>query len=295
VPIVYAACDEWPAYETKLDPWARLWWGSRPRRAAGRVARALLSVPTLVGDIGSSGAFLWVSDLTRRRVLANTPWQYPCSTVVYSGIDTAVFHARRGDDRGPWAWRVLYAGRFDPRKGVETAVRALAALPPQATLRLCGLGGAEERDRLAGIARTLGIGDRVSFHQLTRDELADAYGHSDVVVFPSEWEEPFGLVPVEAMACGAPIVGTGTGGSAEFLFDGVNYLRFPPGDATALAAAIARLAEEQALRDRLVKGGFATAAQLDVERLADIFEAWHAAAGERFARGRPADRGPVVP
>ncbi|HEY2428770.1 MAG TPA: glycosyltransferase [Acidimicrobiales bacterium] len=293
VPIVYAACDEWPAYETKLDPWARLWWGSRPRRAAGWVAGALLSVPTLVGDLGSSGAFLWVSDLTRRRVIANTTWDYPCSTIVYSGIDTDVFHARRGTDRGPWAWRILYAGRFDPRKGVETAVRALAELPAEATLRLCGLGGNQERERLAALAGRLGIAERVSFHELTRDQLADAYGASDVVVFPSEWEEPFGLVPVEAMACGAPIIATGTGGSAEFLFEGVNYLRFPPGDAAALAAAIRRLASDDALRDRLVEAGRTTAAQLDVDRLTDVFEAWHTAAADRFVHGRPADRGQV--
>jgi SAM-dependent methyltransferase len=111
-----------------------------------------------------------------------------------------------------------------------------------------------------------------------------------VFVFPSEWEEPFGLVPIEAMACGTPVVATGTGGSGEFLRDEYNCVLFPPGDPRALAFAIRRLHEDADLRDRVVRGGQQTADELDVERLADAFEEWHIAAAERFARGAPADR-----
>ena len=293
VPVVYAVCDEWPVYETRLDAWARLWWGSTARQAAGRVTEHLTGLPCRVPDLGSTGAFLWVSDLTRRRVEANTTWDYSCSTVVYSGVDTRVFPPVPAPPDRQWRWRMVYAGRFDPRKGPETAVRALSHLPPEASLHLYGRGGGPERRRLAAIASDLGVEERVTFAEAGRDQLAAAYQDADVVVFPSEWEEPFGLVPLEAMACGTPVVATGMGGSAEFLTDGGNCLLFAPRDASGLAAAVSRLGAEPALRCRLVQGGLATVTQLDADRLADVFEAWHSAVAEGFAAGRPPDRRPV--
>lgn len=293
VPLVYAVCDEWPAYEPILDCWARLWWGSPVRRATGRVARRLAGVPTNVGDLGRTGAFLWVSELTRQRVLAHSQWTYPRGTVVYSGIDPRLFPIVTSGAARPWRWNLVYAGRFDPRKGPETAVRALAHLPDEAHLSLYGKGGHPERDRLRDLAAELGLGDRVTFGEVDRAELAEIYRGADAVVFPSEWEEPFGLVPVEAMACGAPVVATGTGGSREFLFEDRNYLRIPPRDPAALAAALRRLAESPSLRAELVAGGQATAAQLSVDRLADVFEQWHHAAAVGFRDGEPPPREPV--
>ena len=290
VPVVYAVCDEWPSYETRLDAWARLWSGSAARRVGGRLVERLTGLPCRVPELGRSGAFLWVSDLTRRRVVAGTTWDYPCSSVVYSGVDTRAFPPVLSPPDRPWRWRMLYAGRFDPRKGPETAVRALSHLPPETSLRLYGRGGGPERRRLAAIASEIGVEGRVTFAEAGRDELAAAYRDADVVVFPSEWEEPFGLVPLEAMACGTPVVATGIGGSAEFLFDGANCLRFAPRDVFGLATGVRRLAGDPALRRRLVEGGLATVTQLDADRLADTFEAWHAAAAQRFTAGHPSDR-----
>lgn len=298
VPVVYAVCDEWPAYETVLDPWARLWWGSRGRRFAGRVVRAVARVPTVVPDLGASGAFLWVSDLTRRRVEANTVWHYPRQSVIYSGIDTRSFPPLppvTGAAERPWRWRIVYAGRFDPRKGPDVVIRALAHLPGDAHVGLYGRGGGPERRRLELLAADLGVADRVSFGEVDRPELARVYRDADVVVFPSEWEEPFGLVPVEAMACGTPVVATASGGSAEFLFDDVNCLRIPRRDPAALANAIVRLAHAPDLRRRLVSAGYRTAAQLDAERLTDVIERWHTAAAERYASGEPDAREPLTP
>jgi SAM-dependent methyltransferase len=169
-------------------------------------------------------------------------------------------------------------------------LRALAYMPPDATLECFGRGGADERARLAKLAADLGATERVVFGTLERHELPARYENADVFVFPSEWEEPFGLVPVEAMACGTPVVATGTGGSAEFLRDGYNCLAFPPGDPRALAAAVNRLHDDPSLRRQVVQGGLHTADELDVERLADVFEEWHVAAAERFVRGEPAHR-----
>jgi glycosyltransferase involved in cell wall biosynthesis len=97
--------------------------------------------------------------------------------------------------------------------------------------------------------------------QLERAELIAAYEEADAVVFPVRWEEPWGLVPLEAMAKGRPVVATGRGGSGEYLRDGENCLLFPAGDAAALADAVRRLAEDQALREKLHGEGVRTASR----------------------------------
>jgi glycosyltransferase involved in cell wall biosynthesis len=85
-------------------------------------------------------------------------------------------------------------------------------------------------------------------------------------------------------------VATATGGSAEFLVDGVNCLRYPAGDAGALAEAVRLLAADAALRARLVTGGLVTAAQLGVDALASTLEDWHVAAASRYPTGPPPHR-----
>jgi glycosyltransferase involved in cell wall biosynthesis len=136
----------------------------------------------------------------------------------------------------------------------------------------------------------IGLAGRVTFAEVPRDELRQRYLDADCLVFPSAWDEPFGLVPVEAMACGTPVVATGTGGSAEFLRDEVNCLLFPARDDEALASRVLRLSEDAALRDRLVEGGLALASELSVDRLAETFEAWHVAAAAGFVAPLPANR-----
>jgi glycogen synthase len=288
VPLVLAICDDWLSYGPRLDAWMRL-FPHRPRaaRALATATRASTHLPQLAG-----AAFCFVSDHTRRYARANA-WQgisIDIDTVVYSGIDRTDFPPMAPAGRD-WRWRLLYVGRVDDRKGIETVIKALAALP-EASLEIVGRGGRDYVESLRALAVRLGVEGRVEFGVAERSKLRDKYAEADVFVFPSEWDEPFGLVPVEAMSCGTPVVATGTGGSAEFLLDGTNCLRFPPGDEAALAAAVQTLAGSAELRARLVAGGAATADDLDVDRLADVFEAWHKAAVTGFAEGRPPDRPP---
>lgn len=284
LPVVCAVCDDWLVYGTELDRWAAHWNGSLPRRLAGRLARPLLRTPTVVADLGASATALFVSDLTRRQARDGSPWWFGREAVVGSGIDRTDFPVSEGPPQErPFEGRLLYTGRLDPRKGTETAIRALAELP-EATLTMLGRGGDDERARLEKLASDLGVVERVEFGMRARPELADAYRAADVMLFPSEWAEPFGLTPLEAMACDTPVVATAVGGSAEFLADGVNCLVVPPAEPATLAAAVRRLAGDASLRRRLVEGGRVTAAELDVDRLADRFEAWY----ESAAAGRPA-------
>jgi glycosyltransferase involved in cell wall biosynthesis len=177
--------------------------------------------------------------------------------VAHSGIHEAFLDPAPAAD---WGWRLLYVGRLDERKGVDTAVEAMAELPVQARLELIGGWDTREEDRLRDLARGIGVEERVHFAgQLDRSEIAAAYARADATVFPVRWEEPWGLVPLESMAKGRPVVARGRGGSGEYLRDGENCLLFAAGDAQALAAAVRRLAEDPALRARLRDGGLATA------------------------------------
>lgn len=274
IPVVYAVCDEWPAYLMALDPWAGPFAGGPVRRALGRVVGRLAGAPLGLTDVGAAGPALWVTDDLRRRTEPRSRLRFAADAVVYSGIDRTVFPTL---DRGgsEWSGRLVCTGRFDPRKGFETVIRALALLPEDTTLALWGRGGEAEQHRLRGIADELGVGARVTIGSKERDEMPAAYAAGDLFVFPSEWAEPFGLVPVEAMACGTPVAATGVGGSAEFLRDGENCALFRAGDPEDLARVVRALAADPARRAALVAGGHRTADALDVERLVDVMEQWH--------------------
>jgi glycosyltransferase involved in cell wall biosynthesis len=190
-------------------------------------------------------------------------WELPGAVVIHPGIESERFSPA---DARPWSWRLAYVGRVDPQKGVATLIAALAELPPEATAVVSGPGDDAELARLRERAAQLGVAGRVRFAgALDADEIPRAYADADAVVFPVTWPEPFGLVPLEAMATGRPVVATGTGGSAEYLRDGENAMLFPPGDAGALAAALRRLADDASLRDRLRAEGLRTAANFTAE------------------------------
>jgi glycogen(starch) synthase len=287
LPIVYAVFDDWLSYGPELDAWSRA-WRRLPAPIAALVGSAL-RLPTVVPDLGPTGTFCFISETTRKRAEELAPFTTPDAPIVYCGIDGRLFTPGDQPRSAAWSGRLLYVGRYDPRKGLETVIRALPRLP-HTTLEVQGTGDQDERARMARLAHTLGVGGRVQFGDVDRATLVQRYRAADALVFPSEWEEPFGLVPLEAMACATPVLATGVGGSGEFLLDGVNCVRFRPGDPASLTAAIQRLAGDDELRARIVDRGLATAAAFDVERLTDCFDAWLAGAAAGFPSGRPPSR-----
>lgn len=289
IPLVLMICDEWPWYAPNLDAWMRLFAG-RPR--AARIVRAATGVPTSLPDLEPNAAFVYVSEMIRRSTETKSRWPHPLvSGVAYSGIDTREFPVPDASPPAePWRWKLLYVGRLDERKGVHVLIEAMAQLPAEATLDVYGRGEERYAQTLRAQVDRLGIGDRVSFGVSERADLRRLYAAADVFVFPVTWEEPFGLVPIEAMACGTPVVATGTGGSGEFLVDGGNALLVPPDDPRAIADAVERLAGDPALREKLAEGGLRTARELNVTRLVDVVEAWHVSAVSRFASGHPPSR-----
>ena len=172
----------------------------------------------------------------------------------------------------PGAWRLAYVGRIDRQKGIDTAVRALARLPASATLAVWGTGDDRYVAELRELAARLGVGDRVRFKGfVSAAELPSMYARADTVVFPVRWEEPFGLVPLEAMGVGRPVISTARGEHRRSsLRAGENALVFAVDDDVGLADCVHRLADDPSLRERLREAGALTAAQYTVERFARL-------------------------
>jgi glycogen(starch) synthase len=277
IPILYSVCDEWLIYGIELDPWSRTWFGNPFRRQAGRLAQARLRTPALLGDLGADACFAFLSEFTRTASRVASPWHYPVDPVIYPGIDRSMFPPPAPADVRPWGWKLLYTSRLDARKGADTLLRAMTRLPQEATLSMLSRGEPAEQARLTALAEELGLAGRVRIEGIGRSALAEAYLSHDCFIFPSEWPEPFGMVPLEAMACGTPVVATGVGGSGEFLVDGTNYLQFEPGNHVALAAAITRLAADEDLRRTLRTNGWVSAEQFDLESTVEAYDTCHRA------------------
>jgi glycosyltransferase involved in cell wall biosynthesis len=253
IPAVAFVHDDWLDYGPWVDRWLHMFRGRRAKLAP--LAERLVGIPATV-DFDGAARYVFVSERTRRHA-QSLGLELRRTAVAHSGINEGFLNPAEPND---WRWRLLYVGRLDPRKGVDTVVESLALLPATATLELIGGWDTSEEARLRALAAERGIEARVHFAgQCDRTEIAEAYERADVVVFPVVWEEPWGLVPLEAMAKGRPVVATGRGGSAEYLRDGDNSRLFPAGDATALAAAVQRLADDTQLRARLRAGGLETA------------------------------------
>ena len=260
IPAVAFVHDDWLDYGRHVDGWLRT-FATRAGPAA-RAAELVTGAPTAV-DLEHAARYVFVSETTRRRAF-EAGVRPPDTGIAHSGIDPAFIDPAPERD---WDWSLLYVGRLDERKGVDTAVKALRHLS-QARLTLVGGWDQSEERRLRELAEHHGAASRLLFAgQRSRSEVRAAYADADVVVFPVRWEEPWGLVPLEAMARGRPVVATGRGGSGEYLRDGENALLFEAGDARGLTRAVQRLAADPALRSRLREGGLATASLHTEDRL----------------------------
>jgi glycogen synthase len=289
LPLVIVVCDVWPTYAHKIDRWSS-GFARRPRLA--KVVRRLTGLPTAAPDLSGRAVAYFATEYLRRAIVERGDLVPQRSVVFTGGLNLDEFPPVAPGDR-PWRNKLLCAGRIEERKGVRVAVRALASLP-EATLDILGRADPGYLDELQAEIRAHGLEDRVRFGWADRTELHARYADADVFLFPVLWDEPFGLVPLEAMAGGTPVIATGTGGSAEFLLHEVNCLLVPRDDPDALASAVRRLAADPDLRHRLVAAGTATAQELSVDRMASVLLEWHVAASERFASGEPAPHPPLV-
>jgi glycosyltransferase involved in cell wall biosynthesis len=170
-----------------------------------------------------------------------------------------MWEAARGRDYGSGApLRLLTVGRLIPRKGLDRLVRATAAAVYRgADVRLRMVGNGPDEAPLRDLARELGIGERVALAGfMDQDELPSAYAEADAFAFPT-LEDPFGFVLLEAAAAGLPAIASPrAGATADLIADERNGLVADPDDLDAMAAAIARLASDRDLRERLGRAAY---------------------------------------
>ena len=225
--------------------------------------------------------------------------------VISPGVDTELFHpmpAQFAKERigiCPERRFILFVGRIVPLKGIDTLLRAIAAIvqkSPELREELCVpiIGGEPDRGRedeeiarLQVLKEELGISDIVTFlGARDQDELQYYYSAAETVVVPSDYES-FGMVALEAMACGTPVIASDVGGLATLVKNGRTGYRVPARDPDALAGKINRLLTDEGLRLRIGQRATCWAEGFAWPRIADQIEAVY---GE--LAGRPGEEGP---
>ena len=173
--------------------------------------------------------------------------------VVPCGVDTSVFTPSGRVAARTARKRLLVLGRLVERKGQDDAVQALAAVP-DAELVVVG-GPAPDRvdadpevRRLRAIAEECGVAERLVFAGAVPRSDVPAWVRSADVVLAVPWYEPFGITPLEAMACGRPVVATAVGGLTDTVADGITGDLVPPRDPERLGAALAALLADDVRR-----------------------------------------------
>lgn len=272
-PIVFNLQDTWLLDLPRRDHWLATWdYRSRSymRTAIKGVLRLAIEpvipthFPALDGESVQYISHAFAS------LYADEGWHFARERVIYNGLDLDRFAAT------PRVWigetrKLLFMGRLAVEKGVHVAIEALALLVQQygrdvATLTVVGTSNdIDYQERLRQMVRAHGLDGLVDFRGcVPHAETAAVYAAHDILLFPSSWIEGFSLVLLEALACGLPVVGTTTGGSAEILRDAETALTVPPENAQALSSAVARLIDTPSLAWQLgVMGAHVVREQFD--------------------------------
>lgn len=182
-------------------------------------------------------------------------------TVVPCGVDLDQFCPEGpAEERPRNRHRLVVVSRMVERKGIGNVITAMADLPGVELIVAGGpsrssLASDPEARRFADLVRAHGVGDRVDLRGgIARDAVAPLMRSADVVVC-APWYEPFGIVPLEAMACGRPVVATAVGGLIDTVVDGVTGVHVPPRRPDRLAGAIQELLDDPERRRAMGQAG----------------------------------------
>jgi glycosyltransferase involved in cell wall biosynthesis len=168
---------------------------------------------------------------------------------------------------------VVSIGRLVERKGVDDVIRALPKLPGARLVIAGGSNRCDDADarRLQAVADRLGVSDRIDLvGPLDHEQVPRLLQSADVVTCVP-WYEPFGMVALEAMACGVPVIVSAVGGLRHLVLDGETGLHVPPRDPDRTASAIRTLLDDAGLRARLGANGAQRAVSLYTwQRITDL-------------------------
>lgn len=288
IPAVYDVGDDWLSAGLREDPWLR-WW-NRPRASLlGGPWRALLEwtgqrdrinkrIPTRmmkgyerVRDVygpperlarvepNSIGAFhferIYFCGAALKSEAEAAGFRVAHAEIIYPGIPTDRFYYEIKAPSQPVA-KFLMVSRLSPNSGAMTALEALRLARQnqvQATLSIYGKGDSGQMAQLRSFVIQHSL--PVEFLTVTNQQkdLAQAYRAHDAYLYTAEWDEPFALAPLEAMASGIPVIGARSGGARELLRHGENALTYSPGEPLELASRIQELQMQPALRYQMAE------------------------------------------
>jgi phosphatidylinositol alpha-mannosyltransferase len=192
--------------------------------------------------------------------------------VIPNGVETEQF-ARAEPARLPPGRKVLFVNRLDPRKGFAIMVDAFRSLATShQDLVLVVAGDGPDRGALRRLPPPI-RGRVVTLGNVPHDRLPSFHAACDVFCAPATGRESFGIVLVEALAAGLPVVASDIPGYREVVRDGVDGLLTPPRDSRAVAAAVARILEDADLSKRLSEAGRETANRYSWDTVAGEIEA----------------------
>lgn len=261
IPVCYFVFDNWLS-QWESDLWYSL-WVRKSRHLMARFGKALLRpflnakglIPYGLLDLRYT---VFASHYLKQVALkAGKPVKD--AKVIHWGIDTNQFTYKKVSYNPK---RLLYVGQIVPHKGIHTAIEAMKILIKEygySSLKLTVVGDNTPTDYITNIQKLVysyNLQDNIHFTGfIPRKNLPDIYHQHDILIFPSIWNEPFGITLLEGMSCGLAVIGTATGGSSEILQDEVNALVFPKEDAKACAKQIVRLLNDPELFERIRQGG----------------------------------------
>jgi glycogen synthase len=255
-PIAFFIFDDWLAHYQD-DYWYTFWGHRLVHGSLWRHIARTIALPSPFSGLDLRHAQFATEYLKRLSLQSGQPVHN--AAVIHWGVDAARYSPKRHSNPQP---RLLYVGRLHPSKGAHTAIEALGRIvqqPEHRSVTLTIVGAPDFDDYytyLKQLVSLTGLKNNVIFHGFaSREEMPSVYRAHDILIFPSVWEEPFGIILLEAMASGLAVVGTGTGGSAEILQDGYNALVFRKEDPDECAAQILRLLQEPRLREAVGLNG----------------------------------------
>lgn len=263
IPTVFDVSDHWIAQSLVGDVWLD-WWNRPHPRLSARLLRRFWSLtgrrrawsqtaPTHpLHHLRFSRLYFCSSRLRHLTERAGYPVAH--GAVIHCPVNTERYHGPVAPSSQPLR-KLLFAGRLAEDKGILTALKAMRQVRDHfdGSLHVYGKGEPAYETLLRDYVNRHHL--PVTFHHATPEQMPDVYRAHDALLFTSEWEEPFALTPLEAMASGLPVIGTLTGGSAELLRHGQNALTYPAGNADELASRIATLASDPELRATLARTG----------------------------------------
>jgi glycosyltransferase involved in cell wall biosynthesis len=248
--------------DSNTDPFQRLGNATRNRFLKCLIVQFFEKCLSFLG-MGTEKETKWrflhfPSEHLRNKIESSKKIHFEQFTDIPWGVDLGIFFPRKEDlETVTLPNRILFVGQIARHKGLHLLLEAIGLLKEKGngTLNLSVIGECLDnsyRKELDGLIVKYALSQQVTFLGFrSRETLPSVYRDHHILVFPSIWEEPLGIVPMEAMASGLAVISSGRGGSGELILNGNNGLLFDAGTARDLASKIALLQKDRALFDTL--------------------------------------------